>query len=132
MLALGRWAGPERRLVPAARLGELLHGAAAVGVGVGHGAAQPLDKRRWRFGRFNWLAFLTAQVVFGGLAGGEEQTAGRSGNVTVTGNRDHAGRVPVTIGLELFAADAARADNGLAPVPAVTGVVDPVGRLPDD
>ncbi|HEV3293883.1 MAG TPA: hypothetical protein VG123_33305, partial [Streptosporangiaceae bacterium] len=34
---------PKRRLVPAARLDELLGRAAAVGVGVGHGAAQFLD-----------------------------------------------------------------------------------------
>ena len=36
------------------------------------------------------------------------------------------------VGLELFAADAAGADNGLAPVPAVAGVVDPLCRLLDD
>ena len=36
------------------------------------------------------------------------------------------------VGLELFAADAAGADNGLAPVPAVAGVVDQLGRLLDD
>ena len=67
----------------------------------------------------------------------------------VTGNRDHAGRVAVAapvvpvravlaviaapgVGLELFAADAAGADDGLAPVPAVAGVVDPLCRLLDD
>ena len=85
--------------------------------------------------------------VFGGRAGGEEQPAGRPG--AVTGNRDHAGRVAVPapvvpvravlpviaapgVGLELFAADAAGADDGLAPVPAVAGVVDPLCRLLDD
>ena len=36
------------------------------------------------------------------------------------------------VGLELFAADAAGADHGLAPVPAVAGVVDQLGRLLDD
>ena len=36
------------------------------------------------------------------------------------------------VGLELFAADAAGADHGLDPVPAVAGVVDQLGRLPDD
>ena len=36
------------------------------------------------------------------------------------------------VGLELLAADAAGADNGLAPVPAVAGVVDPLGCLLDD
>jgi hypothetical protein len=64
------------------------------------------------------------QVVFGGFAGGEEESARRSGAVAATGNRDHASRVSVTapifpvravlavivvpgVGLELFAADAA-------------------------
>src|SRR6185312_5395593 len=56
----------------------------------------------------------------------------RPGAAAVAGNRDHAGRVPVTVGLERLAADAAGADDGLAPVPAVAGVVDPPGRLPGD
>ena len=73
--------------------------------------------------------------------------AGRPG--AVTGNRDHAGRVAVPapvvpvravlaviaapgVGLELLAADAAGADDGLAPVPAVAGVVDQLCRLLDD
>src|SRR6185312_8855046 len=77
--------GPERRLVAAARLDELLSGAAAVGVGVGHGAAQlpegqrlrcGLDRWCWRCGLPGWLAFPAVQVVLGGLAGGEEQAAG--------------------------------------------------------
>ena len=158
-----------------------------------------------RCGLFGSLAFSAVQVGFGGLAGGEEEPAGRSGAVAVTGNRDHAGRVSVTapifpvravlprvpvlcappaagvcravvpaaagrvavtargqdmhavavaaavrsahqargdipravivapgVGLELFAADAAGADNGLASVPAVAGVVDQLCRLLDD
>ena len=88
--------GPERCLVPAARLDELLGGAATVGVGVGHGAAQFLDGRCLRCGLSGSLAFPAVQVVFGGLAGGEEKPAGRSGAMAVAGNRDHAGRVSVT------------------------------------
>src|SRR6185437_14162752 len=52
------------------------------------------------------------------------------------GDRDHPGRVsvraPPGVGLELLAADATGADHGLAPVPAVAGVVDQLRRLPDD
>ena len=87
--------GPERRLVPAARLDELLGRAATVGVGVGHGAAQLPDEWCLRCGLSGSLAFPAVQVVFGGLAGGEEEPA-RSGAVAVAGNRDHAGRVSVT------------------------------------
>ena len=157
--------GPKRRLVPAARLDELLGGAATVGVSVGHGAAQLLDGWCLRCGLSDSLAFPAGQVVFGGLAGGEEQPARPSGAVAATGHRDHADRVPAAapifpgravlprvpvpcappaagacravivapgVGLELFAADAAGADNGRAPVPAVAGVVDQLGRLLDD
>jgi hypothetical protein len=85
--------GPERRLVPAARLDELPGCAAAVGVSVGHGAAQLIDEWRLPPGPFGPLAFAAVQVVFGGLAGGEEQPAGRPR--AVTGNWDHAGRVSV-------------------------------------
>jgi hypothetical protein len=53
-------------------LDELLGRAAAVGVGVGHGAAQFLDGWCLRRGLFGSLAFPAVQVVFGGLAGGEE------------------------------------------------------------
>ena len=64
--------GLKRRLVPAARLDELLSRAAAVGVSVGHGAAQLLDGWCFPGGLFGSLAFPAVQVVFGGLAGGEE------------------------------------------------------------
>jgi hypothetical protein len=50
----------------------LLGGAATVGVDLGHGAAQLLDEWCWRCGLFGSLAFPPVQVVFGGLAGGEE------------------------------------------------------------
>lgn len=189
----------------AARFDELLGRAATVGVCVGHGAAQLLDEWRVRRGPFGSLPFPAVQVGFGGLAGGEEQPARRSGALAVTGNRDHAGRVSVTapvfpvravlprvpvpcaphaagvcravlaaaagrgavtvrgremnavavaaavpgahqasgdipraliaapgVGLELLAADAAGADNGFMPVPAVAGVVDQRCRLLDD
>jgi hypothetical protein len=53
-------------------LDELLGGAATVGVGVGHGAAKLLDGRCLRCGPFGSLTFTAVQVVFGGLAGGEE------------------------------------------------------------
>ena len=43
-----------------------------------------------------------------------------------------AGIAAPGVGLELLAADAAGADHGLDPVPAVAGVVDPLGRLLDD
>jgi hypothetical protein len=46
-----------RRLVPAARFYELLSRAAAVGVSVGHGAAQLLDGWCFPGGRFGSLAF---------------------------------------------------------------------------
>jgi hypothetical protein len=72
LLASGCWTGPKRRLVPAARLDELLGRAATVGVSVGHGTAQILDEWRVRCGPFDPLAFPAVQVVFGGLAGGEE------------------------------------------------------------
>jgi hypothetical protein len=64
--------GPKRRLVPAARLDELLGGAATVGVSGGHGAAQLPDEWCLRCGLSGSLAFPAVQVVFGGLAGGEE------------------------------------------------------------
>ena len=70
--------GPKRRLVPAARLDELLSRAATVGVGVGHRAAQFFDVAQFsdvwylRCGLSGSLAFPAVQVVFGGLAGGEE------------------------------------------------------------
>ena len=88
--------GPEHCLIPAVRLDEVLGGTAPVGVGVGHGAAQFLDERCLRYGLLGSLAFSAVQVVFGGLAGGEEESAGPSGAVAVAGNRDHAGRVSVT------------------------------------
>jgi hypothetical protein len=112
-----------------------------VGMGVRHGAAQPLNECRFPCGPSGSPAFRAAQVAFGGLTGGEKERASRSGAVAVTGNRDHASRVAVTapgfprapgIGLELFTADAAGADHGLASVPAVAGVVDQLGRLLDD
>ena len=122
---------PERRLVPAARLDELLGRAAMVGVSVGHYAAQFLDG--W-CDRRRSLASCAFQIGFGGLAGGVEQPTRRPGAVAVTGNWDHAGRVAVTapgVGLELLAADPAGADNGIVSVPAVAGVVDPPCRLLD-
>jgi hypothetical protein len=64
--------GPKRRLVPAARLDELLSRAATVGVGVGHCAAQFFDGWCFRCGLFGSLAFPAVKVVFGGLAGSEE------------------------------------------------------------
>ena len=64
--------GPKRHLVPAARSDELLGRAAAVGVGVGHGAAQLLDEWCFRYGLSGSFAFAAVQVVFGGLASGEE------------------------------------------------------------
>jgi len=64
--------GPKRRLVPVVRLDELLSRAATVGVSVGHGAAQLLDGWCLRCGLSGSLAFPSVQVVFGGLAGGEE------------------------------------------------------------
>ena len=64
--------GPKSRLVPAARLDELFNRAATVGVSIGHGAAQLLDGWCLRSGLFGSLAFPAVQVVFGGLAGGEE------------------------------------------------------------
>ena len=197
--------GPKCRLVPVARLDELVSGAATVGVSLSHRAAQFLDGWCFPCGLSGSLTFPAVQVGFGGLAGGEELPASRSGTAAVTGNRDHAGQVSVTapifpvwavlarvtvfcaaqaaggrrgvfpaaagrvavtargqnmhavpaaaavrsahqasgnisravivapgVGLELFAADAAGADNGLAPVPAVAGVVDPLCRLLDD
>jgi hypothetical protein len=203
LLASGCWTDPKRHLVPAARLDELLGRAATVGVSVGHGAAQFLDGWGLRCGPFGSLACPAVQVVFGGLAGGEEEPTRRSR--AVAGNRDHADRVSVTarifpvwavlprvpmpcaphaagicravlsaaasrgavtargqqmhavavaasvrsahqasgdipravivapgVGLELFAADAAGADNGLVTVPAVAGVVDQLCRLLDD
>jgi hypothetical protein len=72
LLASGCWTGPKRRLVPAARFDELLGRAAPVGVSVGHGAAQLLDRWCFRCGLFGSLAYPAVQVVFGGLAGGEE------------------------------------------------------------
>jgi hypothetical protein len=140
LLVSGRRAGPERHLVPAARLDELLSRAAAVGVGVGHGTAQLPDGWCLPCGLFGSPAFCAVQFVFGGLTGGEEQPAGRSGTVAVAGNGDHAGRVSVTapvfpvravtaaagVDLEFFAADAARTHDGLVPIPAVVGVVEPL------
>ena len=64
--------GPKRRLLPAPRLDELLSRAAMVGVSVGHRAAQLLDEWCFPYGLFGSLAFPAVQVVFGGLAGGEE------------------------------------------------------------
>ena len=70
--------GPKRRLVPVARLDELLSRAATVGVGVGHRAAQFFDVAQFigvwclRCGLSRSLAVPAAQVVCGGLAGGEE------------------------------------------------------------
>jgi len=55
-----------------ARLDELLGRAATVGVSVGHGAAQLLDGWCLRCGLSGSLAVPAVQVVFGGLAGGEE------------------------------------------------------------
>ena len=66
---------PECGLVPAPGLDELLGGAAAVGVGVGHSAAQLCDGRCVRRGLSGSLAVRAVQVVFGGLAGGEEEPA---------------------------------------------------------
>jgi hypothetical protein len=63
---------PKRRLVPAARSDELLSCAATVGVSVGHGAAQLLDGWCLPCGLPGSPAFCAVQVVFGGLAGGEE------------------------------------------------------------
>jgi hypothetical protein len=48
------------------------------------------------------------------------------------GDIPRAGIAAPGVGLELLAADAAGADHGLAPVPAVAGVVDQLGRLLDD
>jgi carbamate kinase len=121
--------GPERQLVPVACLDELLSRAATVGVSVDHDAAQVPDSWCVRCDPFGPSPFLAVQVGFCGLAGGEEEPA--RGPVTVAGNRDHAGRVQ-RVGLELLAADAARTDDRLAPVPAVAGVVDQLRRLPDD
>src|SRR5215467_694969 len=110
--------GPERRLVLVARFDEPLSRTAAVGMSVGHRAAQVLD--RWCFpcGPFDSLAFPVGQVGFGGLAGGEELPASRS--------------AALGAGLELFAADAAGTDHGLGSVPSVAGVVDPPCRLLDN
>ncbi len=123
--------GPERCLVPAARLDELIGRAAPVRVRVGHGAAQFPDRQfpgSWcsRPAPFGPFVLSLVQGGFGCLAGGEEEPARRSRAVALAGNRDHAGR------LELLAADAAGADDGLAPVPAVAAVVDQRGRLLDD
>jgi hypothetical protein len=63
---------PKRRLVLAARFDELLSRAAAVGMSVGHRAAQLLDGWCLPFGLFGSLALPPIQVGFGGLAGGEE------------------------------------------------------------
>jgi hypothetical protein len=57
LLVSGRRAGLERHLVRAARLDELLSRAAAVGVGVGHGAAQLPDGWCLPCGLFGSLAF---------------------------------------------------------------------------
>jgi hypothetical protein len=53
-------------------LDELLSCAAAVGVSVGHRAAQLLDAWCWPCGLSGSLAFPAVQVGFGSLAGGEE------------------------------------------------------------
>ena len=74
--------GPKRGLVLVACLDELPGGAAAVGVGVGHGAAQLLDERCLRCGLCGSLAVRAVQVLFGGLASGEEEPVGRPGTVT--------------------------------------------------
>ena len=71
--------GPEHCLIPAVRLDELLGGAATVGVGVGHRTAQFLDERCLRYDLLGSLAFSAVQVVFGGLAGGEEEPAAGPG-----------------------------------------------------
>jgi hypothetical protein len=72
LLASGCWTGPKRHLVPAARLDELLSRAATVGVSIGHGTAQLPDGWCLPCGLFGSPAFCTVQIVFGGLAGGEE------------------------------------------------------------
>jgi hypothetical protein len=108
---------PNRRLVPAARLDELLGRAATVGVSIGHGAAQLPDGSCFRPDPFGPISLPVVQVVFGGRAGGEEQSAGRSGAVAVTGNRDHVGRASTAapgIGFELLAADAVIGDLPLS------------------
>src|SRR5690348_18252413 len=71
----GRVTGVQTCALPIC-LDELLDGAAAVGVSVGHGAAQLLDECRWRFGLPGWLAFPAVQVVFGGLRS-EERRVGK-------------------------------------------------------
>jgi hypothetical protein len=65
------------------------------GVGVGYSSAQLLDGWCVRCGLFGSFGFPAVEVVFGGLAGGEEEPARGSGAVMVTGNRDHADRVSV-------------------------------------
>lgn len=64
--------GLERGLVPAARFDKLLSRAVTVGVSVGHRTAQLLDARCVPCGLPGSLVFPAVQVVFGGLAGGEE------------------------------------------------------------
>src|SRR5262249_39024598 len=69
--------------------------------------------------------------------GGEDRRGG-AGAGAVRGAHQARGDIPGAgiaapgVGLELFAADAAGADHGLASVPAVAGVVDQLGRLLDD
>jgi hypothetical protein len=67
--------GPKRRLIPAARLYELLGRAAAVGVSVGHGAAQLLYEWCLRCGLSASPAVAAVKGVFGGFASGEEEPA---------------------------------------------------------